>query len=940
MRFVSRSIALALICALGGIAAGAETAADPFAVASQHYAEQRWEQACDAFDAALAEAPEHARANNARFFYGEALAQLGRWEQARKQFGELQRRDPEHRYARQALFRGGEAAYLAGQDAEAQRDLQRFRRRYPSDVLNAYVLPYLASIELHGGRAEAARALFTQALQDYPQGALRDECLLGAAQADEQLGNLDAARAAYRKLGQQAGPLAGQALLHCATVENAAGNCQTALELLDQLAATNPDAPLLDQARLARGYAYFKLARHPEAEVVLHELVDHPRLGIEARYWMGHSQIDSGQWEAAAKTLQTGAAIDPDHRLAPAMQFHAGEALVHEHQIAQARVCFDQVLSHSPDSPWADDCLLAKVRLAIEERDLPASATLCGEMQRRFPDSPLRAAAELVRGNACAEQGKTAEALDALQASLQLTEGGDDPRRQAMHRQAQAQRAICLARLGQLGEAKAAFQSMQAGELDTAVASEAACQVAEAAYSAGDVQWARELFLQLAKNAGHDDQTRRALSGLGWCHVKTSNWSEAAAVFQRLLNEYPDSPMAAEAALMRGRALEQLEQPDPALVMYQQVYERYPNSERVAEALWRAGRLHEQLQQKSQAVELYERLSREHHDFAERDAVLYRWAWLLRDAKQDGAANEVFARLRVDCPNSRFVPDVTLRLAESAAAAQKYDEAAALLAEISDLKTPPIVRQHAWFLQARMAMACEKWSDAQEPLLRLIENFPDGELLLPATYFLADVEYRQGEYEHAAERLAALCAKTKDDPQTWSALAQLRRAQALAQLKRWPEALEVAQEIRVRFPMFDQQYEADLLVGRAHAAQADFTAARAAYALVVQSPAAVKTGTAAMAQWLTGESYFHQENFAAALAEYDQIPADCPFVRWRAAALLQSAKCQESLGRLQDAGQRYEILLRLDPEGEFAAEAKRRRAAIGQRMAGASAGVK
>ena len=247
-------------------------------------------------------------------------------------------------------------------------------------------------------------------------------------------------------------------------------------------------------------------------------------------------------------------------------------------------------------------------------------------------------------------------------------------------------------------------------------------------------------------------------------------------------------------------------------------------------------------------------------------------------------------RLRTDCPTSRFVPDVTLRLAESAAVANKaYGDAETLLAEITDLKTPAIVRQHAWFLQGRIAMAQEHWNEAESPLLRLIENFPEGELVLPATYFLADVEYRQGEFEHAADRLAELATKTQDTPQSWSALAQLRRAQALAQLKRWPESLEVAQGVRASFPTFDQQYEADLLIGRAQAAQADLPrAARKPRRSWCKLRRHQRTAMVAMAQWLTGESYFHQENYAAAAIEYDKIPGGLPLPRWRAAALLQS----------------------------------------------------
>ena len=50
-----------------------------------------------------------------------------------------------------------------------------------------------------------------------------------------------------------------------------------------------------------------------------------------------------------------------------------------------------------------------------------------------------------------------------------------------------------------------------------------------------------------------------------------------------------------------------------------------------------------------------------------------------------------------------------------------------------------------------------------------------------------------------------------------------------------------------------------------------------------------------MAQWMIGESFFHQEKYAEALAEYLRVDDRYPFPRWQAAALLQAGKCHERL---------------------------------------------
>jgi TolA-binding protein len=156
----------------------------------------------------------------------------------------------------------------------------------------------------------------------------------------------------------------------------------------------------------------------------------------------------------------------------------------------------------------------------------------------------------------------------------------------------------------------------------------------------------------------------------------------------------------------------------------------------------------------------------------------------------------------------------------------------------------------------------------------------------------------------------------------------LRRAQVLAQQRQWPEARAMAEKIRAAYPDFAQQYEADYVIGRALAAQADFDGARAAYGKVIQSATGGKTETAAMAQWMIGETYFHQENYEAALREYLRVEILYAYPRWQAAALLQAGKCQELLRHPAEAVQLYARLIKLGGDTDFSKEGAARMRAL------------
>jgi TolA-binding protein len=161
----------------------------------------------------------------------------------------------------------------------------------------------------------------------------------------------------------------------------------------------------------------------------------------------------------------------------------------------------------------------------------------------------------------------------------------------------------------------------------------------------------------------------------------------------------------------------------------------------------------------------------------------------------------------------------------------------------------------------------------------------------------------------------------------------LRQAQILTHQKKWKQAQELAASIAPRWPEFDQQYEADYVIGRALAARGEFDEARAAYQKVIRSETGGKTETAAMAQWMIGESYFHQKNYETALREYLRLEILYAYPTWQAGALLQAGKCSEQLGQWKQAADLYQRLVKEFPQSDFVEEARKRLTAARERTA-------
>jgi TolA-binding protein len=489
---------------------------------------------------------------------------------------------------------------------------------------------------------------------------------------------------------------------------------------------------------------------------------------------------------------------------------------------------------------------------------------------------------------------------------------------------------IAYAKTGQMDAARRRLQELNKLKPDATLLYPTLRNTADAAFAGGDKAWAAEIYGQLSKATNAPEYVKLGLAGLAKCQVQTANLSPAEATLERMIQQYPDDAKSAEAAILRGRLLEQENRLDAALGMYRLVIESYPKSAECPQALLAAARLYDKLKQDEYAATMYERFVREYPSAPEIDAAIYGWAWVLRDLNKPDKADEQFTRLYREFPKSAFWADATFRLAEQASANRKFDTADSLLSALLNAQTDPNLRLHALYVYGQNAVAAEQWAQVAPRLSKLLTEYPNSPLSLPAEYWVAEAEFRQAKYDKAGERFNALADKIKGRQDRWLALVPLRRAQILAHERKWEAAAKVAATIETEFAGFEQQYEADYLLGRCYASLADFKAARESYQKVLRSRTGGKSETSAMAQWMIGETYFHQQQYEAALREYQSVGNlfAVEFPRWQAAALLQSGKCQEQLQRPTEAAEAYGRVLQAFGNTEFAAEAKTRLAAL------------
>ncbi len=770
----------------------------------------------------------------------------------------------------------------------ASEEFQAFLKNHAGHEQAPQARFYLAESLVRLGKLSEARQLFAELLESDPQSPLARQALFRKAEASFRVGDDQAASRDLAEFSQQYphDELNAYALSYLGVLHNNAGRYGEAISAFDSFNARFNDSKLKAQVELARGWSLYKLEKFAEAEGVYKQLVDDREISMEARYRLGMIYAAQQRWQQAIATLGLAAEGDAHHGLQPAIAFQTGESFRGCGELGRAVEQFDKVLSQWPDDGHADDALFGKLQIAIKQEDHATAVRVAEDFLHRFADSSLKVSAEC---------------------------------RSAI--------AVCQARLGNISAAKEALAKLKTAEPASQLIAPTTYKVAEAAFQTGDQATAKMLFGELSSEGNTAEWSSRGLAGLAWSQLKAEDLAASASTFEKLLNQHPDDPLAATAALLRGQALEKLGQFEPALAMYRRVMEDYPQSRELRPAMVRSALLHDKLRQAEDARTLYRQLSELQPPVAELSMVLYQWGCLEADGGQLESACQLWKRAGDDQQaTNRVWADARYRLAADALERGKLDECQKLLEALESQKTriSHDLQPFVLCLQGRLAGTQEQWNRVDEPLEKLLAEFPDHPLTSSAMGWIAEATYRRGEYQKAEEQFAKLQLRASGSDDTWTPRASLRRAQSLAQLGQWSKSLEIARSMEKDYPNFASQYEVDYLIGRCLANAADFAGAREAYARVVHSERGGKTETAAMAQWMIGESHFHQEDYAAALRAYLRVEILYAFPKWQAAALVQAGKCYEQLGEWQQASGAYSKLLTTYPNSEVAEEAAKR----------------
>lgn len=746
------------------------------------------------------------------------------------------------------------------------------------------------------------------------------------------------------------------------------GNWPAALELLTLVVDRASEPETAATARFYVGECSLQLGRYADAQQAYQQVLStpaaiayHPR----ASFRLGELARLSGSTVLAEQKLRKFLEDFPRDALAPSAYAQLGDIAAEQLQTDKAVSLYQAALNREPQGTIESQARMGLARALLANGNASQVAVVLGSLTESTEEK-IRLPALMLRGRAEYECQQFDQSLKTFRLASQL----DDTN--LLANRARLAAGWSLWKLARCEEIAAEIGSIPKdpalaaehhyllgmsaynshdwataiGHLTQSISEASSSIQSGALYYLGESCLQNKLFPQakkwmtmLADKHPRSDWADDAVWALSRIARETTNRSEfdlaalrlrsqyAASDYVRLLDIHPwntesnnsqgDITVGAE-AFEEAVGLERDGYLDAALAAYQEFNASSGENSLHAEALWRTARLHYRLSQKREAAENYNRLITDFPQFDRSAEALLNLARIEADLGDHDTAKNRHKELLEKFPQSSQADEAAYWLALAAADGKDSESAqwylTGLLSNWEAIEGITSERQTQLYAQAiclkcQLAAQEQRWQEISDMLSRENLQVEAGPIAARLAYWRAEAEFRLGNHSEAQQSFEDIQRLTLGLAEPWVPMVSLRKAQLAARKQQWKRVLMLVEEIDNTYPEFEIAYEADYLRGRAQAGLGRMTDAREAYQAVLQNALTDSTETAAMAQWMIGESYFHQRDYENAQDAYQKVIQDHHFPEWQAKAALQAGKCAELQGKWLKAVTLYEHAL-------------------------------
>jgi len=520
----------------------------------------------------------------AEYLRGNCLLEKEQHAEAAEAFGKYLAAKEAKRYRDDAMLKSALALERAGKRSEAVRTFRRFLSQHAGSPLRPEAEYQLAEALAAEKQFDQAAGHYKAVADNFADHRLAPFALYGLGTCMTEKGSLDEAGAAFGRLAEKHpnSQLVAQALYYKASALAQVGKFAEARAAYKAMIDRFADHDLAPAAMLGLGLALEKEEKYEEAAAAFRKLAAQAKddkTREQAAYELAWSLQQAGKSKDATDAYRALAQKFPNSPLAADAFFHLAEVPYGEKKYDDAAPLYEKALAAAKDDRLKDNILYRLGWCRWHQKKHPEAAALFDRLVAEAPKSDLVAEALLQAGEAYAQAGKPAEAIERLtklldakykdfehaaRARLRLGEsqallGRLDqavatftaleqayPKYQAMA-EVQFSLGKALYDLKRHDQARARFQKALA-MTDTETAAKSQFYVGETLLAKGNPREALKAYLRVVALWGaYKEWAAAAQFEVGKCYQNLDKAKDAREAFQAVIDKYGDTKWAAPA---------------------------------------------------------------------------------------------------------------------------------------------------------------------------------------------------------------------------------------------------------------------------------------------------------------------------------------------------------------------------------------------------------
>ena len=419
--------------------------------------------------------------------------------------------------------------------------------------------------------------------------------------------------------------------------------------------------------------------------------------GIEARFYLGLTQLKLLQYDDARLTFQTFALTYQSNPRAAEAWWNVGESYAAVDNHREAALAYERVKVFHPKSKLAPEALVQAGTHFRQAGERENARRVLRSVLQEYGGSPAALAARTQLGQLYFEEGNLDQAIQELR---RVVEGDPSP-------EARAQALLVMAGInqatGRVDLARSQYQEIATTYKSTGALHGAEVNLGKLQAEAGEYKAAEENFKKALTRKGQVDTllARDAMMGLADVYAAQKQYSQAVEQYERFLTTYPADPASHEVLWKATRSAARAKDfkrsndfarriiagdgPDvfkrraqiqlalnaqdqraftQAIRLYGDFVERYPDDPATPEIMYRAGTLMENEQRDpASASVMFELLVARHSNAPVADNAMFAAARARESQKDFSRALHLYQELDRQYPASDLRPDAERRIA-------------------------------------------------------------------------------------------------------------------------------------------------------------------------------------------------------------------------------------------------------------------------------------